>query len=571
MPSIFEANILALSVNNQRLYSRISGAGEESKHYAFLTSRDGEIVPAFNLPSGNTQPLHSLVDPKREAQRLASTVTDDTGFVICLGLGGGFIPEAVLNSTAARVLVIDYRIDGIAELFSSKDYTNLLKNGRFFFLADPSDDEIKTAVLEQYIPVLCGGIKTIPLRTRTEQDLPLFENAAAIIQEAIKTAAADYSVQAHFGKRWFSNIIRNLKTAEDAAESFTARIGKFPVQETAIVAAGPSLDQQIPSLEKLKKSGTFIISSDTALPALLQYGIEPDAVVSIDCQHISYYHFLGCNLNSGSIGIPLILDIASPPLLSSFSPSPFFFSSGHPLALYISQRWRPLPRLDTSGGNVTYACLSLAENLGAKRITLFGADFSYVRSRTYARGTYIYPFFEKKQNRLFPLEAQFSAFLYRSAFLPPEKTGQMQNYYETSTLRFYREKLEEKAAAMSAQIIAAQGQGAPVNLTRKTSHNARSAALSNESFLFPAEKASMSHVAFLEQYLRDIAALPAADGNADYMRKLNAKDRQVFTTLLPLAAAVKHRATPLKPADLLEETKRVCAREIQKVLESDKF
>ena len=562
MDSIFEANLLALSGQNPHLYSWLKNRTPLSNHYAFLKSRSSEIVPALLLSPENARPLHSMIDPQREAERLVSTITDDTGFVIFLGLGGGFAPEAALEYTTAQVMVIDFDIDGIAELFSSIDYTKLLQDARFTLCVDPSDEEIKNFILEQYKPALCGGIKTIPLRTRTEFAFSKFDNAAKVIEEAIENVAADYSVQARFGQRWFSNIIRNLRAAEKAPETFSLKNGGS-TREAAIVAAGPSLDQQIPALAECKSRQVFIISSDTALPVLLHHGIEPDAAVSIDCQHISYYHFIGCNLRN----IPLFLDIASPPLLSRFSP-PFFFSSGHPLALYISQHWRPLPRLDTSGGNVTYACLSLAENLGAKRITLFGADFSYVRSRTYARGTYIYPYFEKKQDRLSPLEALFSSFLYRSPFLPPEnrdkKLGQKQNYYETFSLRFYRKKFEEKAAMMGAQITAAEGQGASIDLSRKMPRNGGSANPSGITVKTP-DAAGISAVEFLEQYRGDIAALPKASG-AGCLRQLNIKDRQVFTTLLPYAAALKYRSPTLKTGDLIEETKLICIEAIDRVM-----
>ena len=553
MDSIFNANLLALSGQNLGLCSRLSNRIDVSNRYRFLKSRSGEIVPSHFLPPENIRPLHSTIDPKREAERLVSTITDDTGFLIFLGIGGGFAPEAALECTTARIMAIDFDIDGIAELFSNRDYTKLLKNERFSLFIDPPLEEIKNFILEQYKPALCGGIKTIPLRTRIEADILKFDSAAKAIDEAIENVAGDYSVQVHFGKRWFSNIIRNLKTVEEAPESFTAN----NIHEAAIVAAGPSLDQQIPALAEYKSRNVFIICSDTALPALLRHGIEPDAAVSIDCQHISYYHFMGCDTRN----IPLFLDIASPPLLSRFSPSPFFFSSAHPLALYICQYWRRLPGLDTSGGNVTYACLSLAENLGVKRITLFGADFSYVRSRTYARGTYIYPFFEKKQNRLSPMEALFSSFLYRSPFLPPEargeKPGQGQTFLETSTLRFYRKKLEEKAAGMDAQITAMEGQGAPVNLPHKMPRNAGAV------IPFTTERTNKSSIEFLEQYCRDIAEMPGTIG-AGY--KLNVKDRQVFTTLLPYAAYLKHRSPALKTGDLIEETKRLCVQEIERVL-----
>lgn len=549
MDNFFEQNMRTLSLCNRELFSRLTACNASINRYTFSQSRTGKIVPSL------VNPLHSMVDPEKEAQRMVSTISDDTGFLVFLGLGGGFVPEAALALTAAQITVIDFNIDGIAGLFRSKDYTHLLSNSRFSLLADSSVDEIKSFILEQYRPAIHGGIKVIPLRARIEADVSKFEAAAAAIEEAIGNIAADYSVQAHFGSRWFSNIIRNIKAAEKSAKAAAKEKIFPPVKEAAIAAAGPSLDQQMPLLAEYKSRQVFIISCDTALPALLYRGIKPDAVVSIDCQHISYYHFLGCDTRN----VPLFLDIASPPLLSSLSPSAHFFSSGHPLAVYISQWWRQLPAVDTSGGNVTYACLSLAHNLGAQRITAFGADFSYTGARTYARGTYIYPFFEKKQNRLSPMESLFSAFLYRSPFLPSEN----KNCNETAQLRFYRQKFEEKAAAMNAEITAAPGGGAPVNLSRKKTHNAAPVP-------FAAGKARITGGEFLEQYCGKIAALPAAgsletSGDNNYFQNLSAEDRQIFFTLLPGMAALKHRNPKLKTQELIEEIKRLSMSEIVRV------
>jgi hypothetical protein len=515
--------------------------------YSFLQARNGDIVPAFVLQDGKTAPLHSTVDPGREAQRLVSTVPEDTGFVIFLGLGGGFAPQAALDSTSAQIAVIDFDEEGVKELLSSKDYSVLLNNERFSLLVDFSESKINKFILEQYKPVLHGGIKVIPLRTRTEQDQIKFEKAAAAIQQAIDSVSADYSVQAHFGIRWFSNIIRNLINMERLpAPQKTAP--PQSVSEAAIVAAGPSLDLQIDALLQSKKNGAFIICSDTALPVLLQNNIKPDIIVSIDCQHISHYHFIGCDIKDADGGIPLLLDIASPPMLSRFSSSPLFFISGHPLAQYISRCWKTLPQLDTSGGNVTYACLSLAESLGAKRITLYGADFSYVHSRTYARGTYVFPYFERKQTRLSPMEAMLSAFLYRAPFLP-RQSGE-QTYYETASLRFYRNALEQKAAMASTQISSAPGLGAPINLPAAISHNTE-----KRQFLFTEEKPKMTAIDFLKDYRDKIASITEAKDGAG-----------LFTTILPLAAALKHRNPELKTKDLIEETKRYCIQEINKLI-----
>jgi hypothetical protein len=520
----------------------------KTNSYTFLKSRNGETVPAIINHYGIALPLHSVIDPIREARRFVSTI-GKTDFIIFLGLGGGFAPQAALELTNSNIVVIDFDKDGIAELFANGDYSKLLNNNRVSILIDLNEEEIKSFVIENFAPALCGGIKTFPLRTRIEQDKLKFEKASAAIQQAIDVVSGDYSVQSHFGLRWFSNIIRNIKNTQ--TESFLAEKKENPIQKAAIVAAGPSLDTQLSSLAEFKSRNGFIICADTALGVLLHNNIEADAVISIDCQHISYYHFMGVNLHGKKI--PLILDIASPPLLCGLSSfTPVFFSGGHPLTRYISAHWKYFPQLDTSGGNVTYAALSLAQTLGAKHITLFGADFSYIRNQTYARGTYIYPYFNRKQTRLSPMEAQMSAFLYRSPFLPNED-GQKKDYYETASLRFYRKKLEEKAAMMDAEIRSEPGLGAPINL-RYAQKN-----VEVQRAVYKENKPTISGSAFLEQYRNDIAALPTS--------KLNEKERQIFNTILPTAAALKHRSTNnTSSTDLIEATKEHCIKQIDKVL-----
>ncbi|MCL2209710.1 MAG: DUF115 domain-containing protein [Treponema sp.] len=524
---------------------------DSANHYTFSRAQSGEMVPAILNSVHEKKPLHSMVNPQREAQRLASSIPDSTLLVVLLGLGGGFTAEAILSQTQAQLVVIDYNKEGIKELFSVIDYSRLVNNKRFSLLIDPDADEIKCFLLQNYNPSLCGGIKTIPLRARTEAEPLLFENAVRAIQETVDIISSDYSVQVHFGRRWFSNIIRNIKDFEPSMEN------KLPCSITgaAIAAAGPSLNQQMPFLSELKSKQVFIISCDTALPVLLQNGIEPDTVVSIDCQHISYHHFFGY---SNIKNIYLALDIASPPLLSRLPFHPVFFSSSHPLAQYISAVWQPLFQIDTSGGNVTYACLSLAETIGAKNITLFGADFAYIRSGTYAKGTYVNPYFDKKQNRFLSLEAQSSAFLYRSEFLP--KTSQDQSYRETSSLRFYREKFEKKAAETDAHITCAKGEGAPVKIQNRLTDNAiRNASLPKT------KRNSITGSEFLDQYRKNIAALPEA-GEDDYLHKLDKNEREIFTTLLPTAAFIKYRNPSFKANDLIEETKRYCVELIRKVI-----
>jgi hypothetical protein len=548
---LFERNLLALSVSDPELCSRLTGAETTLGRYKFLTARSGDPVPALVDAAGGAHPLHSLVDPQKEGRRLVSTVSDE-GILVFFGLGGGYHLEAALErEDIYRVLVVDYDMNGIAELLSSQEFVHVFNDPRVRLLADISPAALETYILQVYQPILYGGIRVVPLRTRTGFDQARFNEAGDAVARAIEGVAGDYSVQAYFGRRWFSNIIRNLFRAEQEVPPIP------PIRYAAISAAGPSLDIQIPELIR-RRDSRYLIATDTSLPGLLAAGLEPDAVISIDCQHISYYHFMG----GLPAHIPLFLDLASPPVVASRSQDLHFFSGGHPLTRYISRFWRFLPSVDTSGGNVTYAALSLADTLGAQHIELYGADFSYPRGITYARGTYLYPYFDKRQNRFSPTESLFSDFLYRNPSLTrmgPEDSW----YYETKILRRYRESLEEKAHALGT-VRAVPGKGAPLNMEKKSHSPSPATGLLH---LFSTGPASTTAKDFLAEYQKKIRSMPPIrKGNAQFLESLTEDERLILTTLLPTGAALKRRCPELKGEAVLEAVRTFCVEEINRIL-----
>ena len=486
----------------------------DKKRYIFQKARSGESVPALVDSTGRIQPLHSMVDPRREARRLIDTVKNE-GFLVLLGLGGGFYAEAALERDDIEViLIVEYDKNELDELFCFRDYSRLLSDPRVRLLTDKSAEEIKQHILELYKPVLHNGIRVIPLRARTDFKPKAFALAAEAIQAAIDQLSADYSVQAHFGKRWFSNIIKNISNWTNE-QNVLPNVNDYIF---AVCAAGPSLSQQIEQLKE-KRRKLFIIATDTSLPCLLYEKIIPDAVISIDCQHISYYHFLEARNSGLPQDIPLFLDIASPPLLLSLFHKHYFFSGGHPLTSYFSQVYGAIPELDCSGGNVTYAALSLAEQLGGKKIELYGSDFSYPHGVTYARGAYIYSFFESRQNRFSPLEAQGSRFLYRTP-LKKKYLSETNWYYETETLEFYRKKIAEK---------------------QEQKKNG-----------FYSGKPRIKAKEFLEKYKKDICNLS--------MPAKTSEEWNLLATILPFAAALKHRSPQTKFSELLEQIKNYCQK-----------
>jgi hypothetical protein len=546
-------NLAALRRSNPRLAGQIAATQIAAHQYEFLQVRSGQTIPAWRDTAGTLRPLHSQIDPKREAIRLlGQTHETKAGFFILLGLGGGFAAaEALARPDTERVLVIDYDMGSVAELLAAIDYTTILDDARCLLCIDAEATLIKQTILEHYQPVLAGGIRVLPLRTRTEVvdgngvTAALFNTALKAIEHAIDLVSGDYSVQAFFGMRWFSNIIHNVFLLEEPQAALPA------VKQVSICGAGPSLDAQFPRLAENRRD-TFLIATDTSLPAVLQAGMTPDAVVSIDCQHISYSHFMM------GLPCPLYLDLASPPRVASCSPHPRFFSGGHPLTRYIAQYWRHLPEIDTSGGNVTYAAMVLAERMGAETIELYGADFAYPMGRSYARGSYMYPSFERRQTRLTPYETLSTALLFRgSAQKRVKRDGYW--YYEPPLLAMYRNRLERKIETLRAAVIPIAGKGASITIKQTR--------LLVASSSFAMRERPRSARVFLAEYRASIEALPSLRVHP-YLEHLELEARQVFTTLLPLAAAIKRRNPAFDTNTVIEETRVVAMRVINRVMDA---
>ena len=523
----FKMNLLSLEKNNPELCSRLSSV-KAGNCYFFLEARSGEIIPALQGSNGASLPLHSTVDPRREGERLVSALAEE-GYLVFLGLGGAFAVRAALEREATKkILIIEYDCSSLSELLKSKDYTGLFRDKRVRLLIDPSPCEIEAFIVNNYLPALDGGIHVFPLRVRTDGD-NRFSNSADAVRKAIEAVIRDYSVQAYFGKRWFCNIIRNLFLVQEQNVKIAS------VQKAIICAAGPSLEEQLPEIKKYQTTNkkeqkeSILIATDTSLPVLLQAGIEPKAVISMDCQHISYRHFFNVLPEKTT----LFLDLASPPLIASRAKQLSFFSGGHPFSLYAAQYWRSLPILDTSGANVTFAALSLAENLGAREISLYGADFSYPRGKTYARGAYIYPFFENIQSRYMPLEAQHSAFLYRDSSIKKICKEKNDWYYETTSFEFYRKKVKEKEKSISGL------------------KHIKSMEILPESYIY---KNAREFLTMYRKSIENIALFNPSGYN------------ELETTLLPLAAYIRKKNPLYGSAELFNAVKSCCLEELNAVL-----
>jgi hypothetical protein len=151
-------------------------------------------------------------------------------------------------------------------------------------------------------------------------------------------------------------------------------------REVYVIATGPSLERHFDALREIGKRAVrpLFICVDTAYRPLREQGIVADLVVSVDARisqrHLPAEHSAGVGL----VYLPLVprevLAAWLGPRHGAYSPSP----------VYQALRQR-LPRGELhTGGSVLHPAVDLAVKMGARRVTLFGADFAFPHGKTHA-------------------------------------------------------------------------------------------------------------------------------------------------------------------------------------------
>ena len=544
--AIFERNLLALGTRDKYLSSRCAYS-EKNNDYLTIESRTKLKVPAIKI-DGRITPFHSKFDPEKEGNRFPE-IYKSRGFLLFFGFGGAYhISPFLKDESIEKILIIDRDLTLFTSILNEIDLRKIILDKRVSFLIDEDLDCVKNVLLSSYLPIITGDLQSIVLRPAVQLHEDYFNQISDLTREVLELVGDDFTVQTHFGKKWFRNTVSNLGKAEKAV----FKIGS--IRKAFITAAGPSLDENMDKLVAMRDD-VFLIATDTSLPALLHRDIKPDLVISIDCQDISYNHFLQGYPND----VPLLLDLASPTKLTRFTEDQLYFSSGHPFSIYVNKNFRQFPQIDTSGGNVTYAALSLAQSLGAKEIYVMGADFSYPKGKSYAMETYLYPWFRNLETRFSSLESSFFSFImHNNSMIKEDFDGYIR--YISKPMIGYRKHFEAAASEAEAKVIAINGSGCKLQIV-----NENVTSISHIRPVFSAGFANQTSSDFLQSYLDKLKNLNEPHYPIwKYISSLNQEEEKLITTILPAAAEINRqgydRDTSIKEA--LNWTINVLEREL---------
>jgi len=210
-------------------------------------------------------------------------------------------------------------------------------------------------------------------------ELELADESSAKIRDRVLIQSRYESLNSEFEQEWiFQRFHENfdlLRQDLDVRDLFGVAQGR----EAYILATGPTLATHLPRLKQIRDRAErpLFICVDTALRPLLEQGIKPDIVVTIDR---NIHH--GILNPDWSADITLVYNpMVNNSVLSSWKGKRY--GAYEALHMYTELN-NKLPRASLyAGGSVIHPATDLAVRMGSSKITLFGADFSYPGGKTH--------------------------------------------------------------------------------------------------------------------------------------------------------------------------------------------
>lgn len=346
--------------------------------------------------SGKT--LHSVKSPEHEAARLLDQFQFENGRAyIVFGMGLGHLADLSrrrLPDRAALILVEpDIRI--LRESLGCSDLRALLYDPRVHWVSGKDWVEYLRIILRRVDGSGCRPSSTVlslpAYRTYFKKALG---ETYSVLAQFLNELDIDSTTRQELWHLWNQNLTANLSQILTSApvRNFTTTFQNIPA---ILIGAGPSLDDNLPDLNRLKEHALLIVV-DTALAPVLAAGCEPDLVLAMDAQEENARDFRDLPPHRTT----LMFDAFCYPSIPSLYPPEFRIATmtGHIFSEIdetVTVKNGLLPMLEhvldyeygflQNGGSVITGGFDLLRLAGCSAIGLLGVDLAYSSYQTHSQ------------------------------------------------------------------------------------------------------------------------------------------------------------------------------------------
>lgn len=253
----------------------------EDKQFIIEETRKGDKTLLYNKDNKKIY-FHSKYDPIREAQTIVEEYKDmnDTN-VIFYGTGLGYHIDLFVKENPNNNFYIFEPMPELMEKFlsvrnlSKPEYKNLIAISLGLDSIESDISEFLELNRKETI------IIELPIHKQAfEEEFKRFNKTFLdIIKSKRSSIATDYSFQ----RRWIINSMINFKEVLSTPNILIEKKGEFKNKPVILVAAGPSLNEEIENIRYIKENDlAYIFSVGSAINTLIHHNIYPHAAATYD-------------------------------------------------------------------------------------------------------------------------------------------------------------------------------------------------------------------------------------------------------------------------------------------------
>ncbi len=347
----------------------------------FERCKDNNITFKLNKDNKNVY-AHSRYNPIKEAEKFAGEIEfgKNTSFII-FGFGLGYFVRELLKRSSKRNRFFIYEPNNavFSKVVDEGFCADIFNNKNVYVC---SDDDMESfgifmgkfadlKVFENFVPVISHAYGQV------------YEKESSLFIEIIKKQYSESIMVKNTSclgwEEWTKNYFDNTENILNSYSVYQIK-NIFEGKTAVVVSAGPSLSKNMCLLKEIKGKAP-IISVFVAAKVLIENGIIPDFIVSIDSAQFG--------MGEMYEGIPLIYE---PKISREFIDAHrgnkiFLVGNGQDYAAALMMKYNKDICVTNIGGSVACTCTDIAKTMGCRNIILIGQDLAYTNYKCHVDGT----------------------------------------------------------------------------------------------------------------------------------------------------------------------------------------
>lgn len=281
------------------------------------------------------------------------------------------------------VVMVKPSVDGVPAEFA-EDFAWLIKAKdwdpkRIALVSGEEADSLAAAANAEIDRDLYDQWKPVITKAYAQAHPTQVGDAIRAIAKVFNSANLEKSTRTNVTGMFVKNLLVNFAAISSRYALADVR-DKLKSRPAVVVAAGPSLNKQLPTLKKYQHLLT-LIAVDSVWAVLRDHGIVPDVVVALDALNVPAW--TPDNFDPRSL---LMVDVGCNQSMFGSIRSPMLVTSNHPAEAGICSSLGAPVDTFPSGGSVATKAFNLALWMGANPVIFVGQDLAYTDGKDHADG-----------------------------------------------------------------------------------------------------------------------------------------------------------------------------------------